>query len=74
MPTDTLPTEYIEGYGIVEDEYGNAIEQHKMRVMSPLDIKQRLELNQANTASAQRARVLRQNATENGHGSFDRIH
>lgn len=66
-PTDDITQEYVEGFGIEYDKEGNAVKQHKIRVMSPLEIKQRLEQNQANTASALRARVVAYNVKSNGH-------
>lgn len=65
-PTDDLTKEYVEGMGMVYDETGEAIGQERVRVMSPFEIKQRAELNVANTASNLRARVVAEVNKSNG--------
>lgn len=68
-PSDTISVEYVEGAGLVYDpDVAEPVRQVRIRVMSPLEIKQRLDLNVANTASALRARVVAELAKSNGHG------
>ena len=68
---DTITQEYVEGAGLIYDpDTGEAIGQERVRVMSPFEIKQRLELNVANTTEALRAKVIAEhNAKSNGHGT-----
>lgn len=64
---DTITQEYVEGAGLVYDpETGDCIGQERVRAMSPFEIKQRQELNVANTASAMRARVVAEQSKTNG--------
>lgn len=69
-PSDTISVEYVEGAGLVYDaDVAEPVRQVRVRVMSPLEIKQRLDLNVANTASALRARVVAELAKSNGHST-----
>lgn len=71
VTTDTITKEYVADFGVYTegdiDTPGYVVRQHKIRVMSPAEIKHRLELNQANTASNLRAKVVSELATSNGH-------
>lgn len=67
--TDTITLQLIDGCGIFEKEIEPNIwepVQVPIRVMTPEEIKERLELNQANTTEAVRNRVLEQRFKSNG--------
>lgn len=65
-PTDYITKEYVEGCGFLKNEKGETIKQERVRVMSPFEIKQRAELNVANTTEAMRARVVAETSKTNG--------
>lgn len=60
--TDTITRQVVD----VGDDVGLDFSEPR-RVMQPSEIKERLELNTKNTASAQRARVIAELAKTNGH-------
>lgn len=68
-PSDTITKEYVEGAGLIynQGDPDLVVGQERVRVMSPFEIKQRLDLNVANTASALRAKVVAEQARTNGH-------
>lgn len=66
-PTDDITQEYVDGVGMIYDNNGTPINQVKIRVMSPFEIKQRAELNVANTSEALRAKAVAAQAKTNGH-------
>lgn len=68
-PSDTITVEYIEGAGLMYDENGDVIRQVRVRNMSPFEIKERLDMNIANTASALRAKVVAEQTKTNGHNN-----
>lgn len=69
-PSDDITKEYVKGFGLVKNEKGEDIKQHKMRVMSPKEIEVRGELNIKNTTENLRKCVLEYQAKADGNAGY----